>query len=280
MALTALRPTQETVDLVAGLSGTWHGSYAMCRCPVHADHTASLSIRQGNQGVLVHCFAGCRSEDVLRELSRTQPVRNAPQPDFRPNTSANNARRLWEKAVEVKGTLAEAYLRARCLPIGLRDVRYLHRCPFGRKPDTVFRPALLVAVRTGIRIDAIQRIALGLGGQSHKGKYMLGRPGAGAWSPQFTGKTLGLAEGMEDAASYTKLKGIPCWASLGAERLPLIRIPDRVTTLIIAQDNNRPGRLGAAAAVAAYTDGNRRVLKDAPPKRFDDWAEVNEDAGE
>ena len=66
--LTALKPTKETIDLVAGLKGRWHGSYAMCRCPAHADEKASLSIRQGNRGLLVHCFAGGRSEDVLREL--------------------------------------------------------------------------------------------------------------------------------------------------------------------------------------------------------------------
>ena len=55
--LTALKPTKETIDLVAGLKGRWHGSYAMCRCPAHADEKASLSIRQGNRGLLVHCFA-------------------------------------------------------------------------------------------------------------------------------------------------------------------------------------------------------------------------------
>lgn len=28
--LVALKPTQETIDIVAALKGRWHGSYAMC----------------------------------------------------------------------------------------------------------------------------------------------------------------------------------------------------------------------------------------------------------
>ena len=51
--LIALRPTQETIDIVAALKGRWHGSYAMCVCPAHADRTPSLSVRQGERGILV-----------------------------------------------------------------------------------------------------------------------------------------------------------------------------------------------------------------------------------
>jgi hypothetical protein len=80
--LIALKPTQETIDIVAALRGRWHGSYAMCVCPAHADRTPSLSVRQGERGILVHCFAGCRSEDVLREIGRTKPILNSPRPSY------------------------------------------------------------------------------------------------------------------------------------------------------------------------------------------------------
>ena len=277
MPITALKPHQETIDLVAGLRGKWHGSYAMCLCPAHADCEPSLSIRQGERTILVHCFAGCDPTDVLKAIARTRPIANSPPPEFRATKGTANALRLWDKAVETAGTLGEAYLLERNLPKSLPDVRYLHRCPFGRKPDAVFRPAVLVAVRSGPRILAIQRIALGRTG--HKGKYMLGKPGEGAWRPDFEGSALAVAESMEDAAAYTKLKGIPCWSSLGAERLPLITIPDRVEKLIIAEDNNRPGGLGALAAVEAHTTATRDVERDPPPRGFDDWAKVNETQG-
>ncbi|MDP4541000.1 toprim domain-containing protein [Qipengyuania sp. DY56-A-20] len=277
--LTCLSPTQETIDTVAGLRGKWHGSYAMCRCPAHRDSTPSLSIRQGQHGILVHCFAGCQNEDVLRAISRTRPVFNSPAPKFQPSPSSANARRIWDQGREICETLAEAYLKSRNLPLDLRDIRYHHKCPFGRKPNAVFRPALLVAVRDRLEIMAIQRIALGSKGLCHKGKYMLGRPGMGAWSPSFKGATLGLAESMEDAVAYTRIKGIPCWSTLGAERLALVRIPDGVKTVVIAEDNNRAGRLGALAAIEAYATKDRTVLRDPPPRKAGDWAEVNENTG-
>ena len=67
MPYTALKPSQELVDIVGALGGTWHGYVASCRCPAHCDKTPSLSLRQGDQGILVTCFAGCDAEDVLRE---------------------------------------------------------------------------------------------------------------------------------------------------------------------------------------------------------------------
>ena len=70
MGITANRPSQHMVDLVGALGGTWLGYKAMCRCPAHADKTPSLSIRQGDRGLLVTCFAGCDAGDILRELDR------------------------------------------------------------------------------------------------------------------------------------------------------------------------------------------------------------------
>lgn len=45
-------------------AGKW-----MCCCPAHDDRNPSLSISEGDDGrALVHCFAGCSSEDVVNEL--------------------------------------------------------------------------------------------------------------------------------------------------------------------------------------------------------------------
>ena len=68
MPLTARPPTQHLVDLVGALGGSWHGYVATARCPAHTDRTPSLSIRQGDRGILVTCFAGCSPQDILREL--------------------------------------------------------------------------------------------------------------------------------------------------------------------------------------------------------------------
>jgi hypothetical protein len=70
----------------------------MCPCPAHADSTPSLSIRQGNQGILVTCFAGCDREDVLRELRRV-PSRGRFAYTDTPTARSGNAERLWDEAL-------------------------------------------------------------------------------------------------------------------------------------------------------------------------------------
>ena len=43
------------------------GNY-MCECPAHDDGTPSLSIRDSDRGVLLHCFAGCAYADIVDAL--------------------------------------------------------------------------------------------------------------------------------------------------------------------------------------------------------------------
>jgi hypothetical protein len=193
---------------------------------------------------------------------------------YQPERTSPNVIRIWDQATEIRGTLGEVYLRSRRLPIDLPDLRFHPRCPFGRKPKTIFRPAILVAVRTGHRMTAIQRIRLTSDGTWHDGKFMLGKPGRGAWAPKFEGNVLAIAEGMEDAASYAQIRKIPCWAALGNERLALIEVPEHVGTLYIAEDNDGPGRCAAMAAVGSHNIPERQIIRDPPPRRFHDWAEA------
>ena len=49
---------------VKGRNGSW-----TARCPAHADKGPSLAVREGEDGrVLLHCFAGCNTSDVLGAL--------------------------------------------------------------------------------------------------------------------------------------------------------------------------------------------------------------------
>jgi hypothetical protein len=43
----------------------------MARCPAHPDRRPSLSIRKGDRGVLLHCFAGCAYRAILAALGLT-----------------------------------------------------------------------------------------------------------------------------------------------------------------------------------------------------------------
>lgn len=275
MPLTALRPTQDTINLVAALRGTWHGSYAMCQCPVHVDRTPSLSIRQGTSGILVHCFAGCNPRDIMRVLRNTDRVRAVEPRPTRSLDLRRLAQRLWDDAIDVQGTLGERYLVGRCLPLDLPDVRFLSQCPLGRKPNTAFHQALLVAVRDGGHLVAVQRIILDPRTNRHRGKFLLGRCGQGAWQPAPIGRVLAVAEGFEDAAAFTSLTGVTCWAAMGASRLPILKLPPELDTLIIAEDNNSPGRRAAHRATITYARPGLQILR-ISPGNLDDWAATNE----
>ena len=46
------------------------GKYFLCCCPAHDDRRPSLSFYQGHTDVVVHCWAGCDSLDVIEALRR------------------------------------------------------------------------------------------------------------------------------------------------------------------------------------------------------------------
>ncbi|RYY17345.1 MAG: virulence-associated protein E [Alphaproteobacteria bacterium] len=274
MSLIALRPTQRVVDIVGALGGTWRGYIATCRCPAHEDRDPSLSVRQGHDGILVHCFAGCDPGDVLREISRVRPSTSFDPPPSRRVSSGSNVGRIWHEGLPVDATPAAEYLSSRGLRLPLENLRFHPRCPWGPKPSTRFLPALIVAVHEGNTLRAIQRIFLDVAHGGYLDKVMLGTPGAGAWCGSRTGDTLALAEGFETAAAFTQINQIPCWATLGAARLDRIQIPTGVTRLIIAEDNDPEGRRARTKAWRAYRERGLTLARMAPPQQYGDWADV------
>lgn len=272
MPLTTRHPTQELIDLVGAIGGTWHGRTAMCLCPAHADSTPSLSLRQGDRGILVTCFAGCQREDILRELRRVPLRRHFSYTDS-PAPQSGNANRLWDEALSVEGTLAARYLGSRYLAPITDDLRFHPRCPYRPKPWTSFHPALLVAVREGRRLTAVQRIFLDPQTATYRMKLMIGRPAHGAWQGGGQGSSiLALAEGFETARAFTILNTLPCWASLGARRLDQVRLPDGLATLILASDNDAEGIRAADRAELAYARPGLTIERMPPPVGVKDWA--------
>ena len=278
MPLVALRPSQVTLRLVEALGGSWHGFNAMCRCPVHADHTPSLSIRQGERGLLVTCFAGCDAIAVLQALRHIEPGTLPALPPRQPTPGHANATqtacRIWDQGLPVAGTLAERYLASRHLAPDLPDIRFHPRCPFGKKPGAIFVPALLIAARDAVELCGIQRIMLAADGTAGL-KATLGTLGQAAWRPRLSDPAiLALAEGFATAAAYTALTGVTCWASFGARRLPLLDVPDTVSKLVIAEDNDAEGRLAGMKAREAYFRPDLVIVHDRPRKAGYDWADV------
>lgn len=64
------------VSIARALAGHRNGDGFLCRCPVpghgqgRGDRRPSLSVCDGDDRLLVRCFAGCDPRDVLAELRR------------------------------------------------------------------------------------------------------------------------------------------------------------------------------------------------------------------
>ena len=66
------RPAQEVLDRLERVRPTSTGWSAACPGHLHdnGDRNSSLSVRVCEDGrVLLHCFAGCATRDILRELN-------------------------------------------------------------------------------------------------------------------------------------------------------------------------------------------------------------------
>jgi hypothetical protein len=67
----------------------------MARCPAHHDHTPSLSICAGHNGMtLIHCFAGCPPADIL--ASANLSFRDISNGRFENRTGWSTSRHYFE----------------------------------------------------------------------------------------------------------------------------------------------------------------------------------------
>jgi hypothetical protein len=60
----------ELLSRLAGVKKTGAGTW-VARCPSHTDRSPSLSLREADDRVLLHCFAGCDTGDILAAVGLT-----------------------------------------------------------------------------------------------------------------------------------------------------------------------------------------------------------------
>lgn len=274
---------QEGRALVERLGGRWSANGGLCRCPAHDDRSPSLSVRAGRSRLLLHCFAGCAAADVLRALASgrmldpSAPIVAGPAPARDRWEMQGAARRLWGAARDLSATPAARYLALRGLAEDSPELRYHPRTPHGPKPFTLFRPALVAAIRDETGLVGVHRTFLDIvrGQVSSRpvARGGLGPFGRGAVRLGGIAAGLGLAEGIETALSASALFGMPCWATLGTERFALIDLPAEVSELHLFLDNDAGGRRAEALAREAY-GAVLPIEPHYPPNLGDDWNDV------
>lgn len=270
-------------ELAQALGGRRCGSSWMARCPAHDDKNPSLAIRDGETNVLLTCFAGCDRRDIVAELRRrglmddsdrreVRPRREpGPEPEHEPDPAAL---KIWHEAKAVTPDSAVwKYLRHERgmtleIPVTIRAGTILH-------VDRIALPCMVTAVqRPDGKLVSVQTTALTLHGKKaavSMPRRTTGALGAGAVRLGAAAEIMGLAEGVETALSAMQLAGITTWASLGAQRMHRVNIPDLCRELHIFVDADEAGMAAAERTAYAHRQTGRRVHIRIPPDGCKDW---------
>ena len=271
-------------------SGRWWS----CRCPAHDDRSPSLSLRDGERRLILHCWAGCEPREVLAELRcvgllsddrRDYPWHAKDRADDSHDRERRTeiARRIWNAAKDARGTPAERYLRSRGITIPpALSLRWIASCKHGATKTRL--PALVgKVVNLDEELVAVHRIYLLPDGS-----------GKAALDPQFQKMSLGptaggavrlglldpnraliVGEGLENTLSLMQLRGLPGWSAIGTSGMKSLVLPRAATRVLIAVDHDRHGKGEAAAREAGerWVREGREVHL-AIPSTPGDWNEV------
>jgi hypothetical protein len=233
------------------------GSY-LTRCPVpnhgkgRGDRSPSLSLRDGDHCLLVHCFAGCDPLDILDTIrDKGGQVDDKPTPaPYKRQQHNQLAHVIWNEAIDAHNTPVERYLASRqlTLPPGAEVLRFHPACPFGSTKT----PAMIALVRNieSNQPQAIHRTAL-----DRTGKMSLGPISGGAIKltpDEAVTIALGIAEGVETALSMQRLPewlGSPVWSVISASGIATFPLLAGIETLAISADNDGAGGAGEKATI-------------------------------
>jgi len=293
-------------EVAFALDGKAHreGRDYRTRCPKHGGRALSLSDGR-NGALLVHCFAGCDASEVWRELrdrgligdgverDRRSPDRSVEQhkreaaaekaEQERMRRRIEQARALYRRGEDARGTPVETYLRSRGIAIPVPSVlRFVQHCPHR---NGGYYPAMVAPVvyvdgeqigvhKTYLRADGYGKADLSKEAQRESCGIL--KAAAVRLASHCAGKALLVGEGIESTLSAMQLFDLPGWAALSANGIDTLDLPDEVREVVIAADNDSNG-VGYAAALTAcerWQGEARHVEILMPPNAGDDFNSI------
>jgi hypothetical protein len=282
---------QDVLSRLRGVRRSGAGYVALC--PAHENRkTQALSIREGRDGrILLYCFAGCSYVQIVEALSFAPQA--APMPVPRTCTPVRHpddadrielARRLWRETKPLAGTPAQHYLESRGIHLATWPPTLRYH-PSLQHLTGVELPALVAAIsgyREGkLHLTAIHRIFITPDG--HKAdveprKASLGSVKGGCARLARPTDRVILTEGIEDAMALMtmyhddpRFVGWSYAAAVSAGNLPHVELPPEVRTVIVAADNDDPGRKAASEACCRFILEGRNAYVALPPAVFKDF---------
>jgi hypothetical protein len=264
--------------LARALEGRPVGASWMACCPVHDDREPSLSLRDADGAVLVHCHAGCEQRQVIAALRR----RGLWSGHGLPNGLAKKTPRLaidrvgydkrrsralaiWNSSKTATGTLVETYLASRGVTVAPPHRLRFH--PGLKHSSGGIWPAMVALVTDGIT-DApvgVHRTFLASDGRSKAPvkppKMMLGpcRGGAVRLGGVVGDDILLVGEGIETCLSAMQATGLPAWVALSTSGLRSLFLPDTIEKVTILADGDEAGENAARDCARRWQHARRRV---------------------
>jgi putative DNA primase/helicase len=253
--------------------------------------TPSLSLRDGERGVILRCWAGCDPRDVLAELRRlglrsggdeirAAPIARRRNGDDDTARRIEAARRIWDRAqyAEADGSPVVPYLAARGITIP--PPPSLRWAPALRRPDGSYGTAMVGLVEHAERgIVGLHRTFLGRDADGiwrRIERRSLGPIGGGAVRLAPAAETLLIGEGVETCLAATQATAQPAWAALSTSGLVALMLPTIVRTVVILADHDANGACerAARAAAARWLAEGRKVRIARPPIPGTDFNDV------
>jgi hypothetical protein len=240
-------------------------------CPVHRGGDPNCTVWFDERGRLHHakCWShSCSSRAILVALGAT-PNRNEARRivtrSLERSEALAAARSIWNVSRPALGTLAHRYLK-RARGINIEPPASLRYHPNLKHPSGAIYPAMVACVESrdgrfiGVHRTWLDALAASLKAPAEPQKAALGSISGGAI--RLAGKlseTVTLCEGIEDGLSILQATGFTVWVATSTSGLRSVELPDCVHTVIIAGDNDTPGREAVRAAAMRFHSEGRKV---------------------
>lgn len=187
------------------------------------------------------------------------------------------ASQVWSYCTPIKGSIGEKYFYNRAIEntVGEPNVKFHPKVK--SKELEKYLPAIILKVATAPdqELIALHRIYLDETGAKkaplNDAKRALGPvKGSGIWLGK-PGPKLYVAEGPENALSLREMGAEFVVSSVFGNNMASIAIPDYVELIILAGDNDGPGKKNVARAAKTFAGEQKKICKVIFPPKNEDW---------